>query len=289
MNNLLKRAITGIVYVLSVIVALFIHPMITAIYFFVVAMIGLWEFYNIVSQKDGIKPNTIIGILLAIVIYMTFVYITGFDCELNVLRYVGIFCFLAIIPTLIVLFVVELYRNRATAFVNIAYTLLGVIYVVIPLALTNLIIHTDGQTLSFNLVYTPMVLMSVFIFAWSNDTFAYLTGIKFGKHKLFERISPKKTWEGWIGGFVFTIIAAVIVSYFTDSLSTFDFIVIAVITSVIGTFGDLIESMLKRQVGVKDSGNILPGHGGILDRFDILLLVLPAVTEYFFIKMLFIN
>ncbi|MBR1774722.1 MAG: phosphatidate cytidylyltransferase [Bacteroidales bacterium] len=266
MNNLLKRAITGAIYVLSVIAAIFIHPIITAVYFLIIAIIGLWEFYNIAGKKN-IMANKITAMGLCLFTYACVLLIS--ECEFQSAKVVTCFAILDIL----LIFINELYRKSENPFTNIAYTLMGIIYVVVPLALTNMIIKTDGK-------FSPMILMSVFIFAWCNDTFAYLTGMKFGKHKLFERISPKKTWEGWVGGFLFTIIAAIIVSHFSDALSVIDFIVIAVITSVIGTFGDLVESMFKRQVGVKDSGNILPGHGGILDRFDILLLVLPAVWLY---------
>ena len=270
MSNLLTRAVTGAIYVLSVILAIFIHPKVTAIYFFIIAVIGLWEFYNIASKKEGITRANIIGFLLAISVYWFFV---GLSLHTN---FVAI-CLFLIMLKIMALFITELYQKSENSFTNIAYTILGVIYVVVPLALTNLLVILHGE-------FSPMILMSVFIFAWCNDTFAYLTGMKFGKHKLFERISPKKTWEGWIGGFVFTIIAAIIVAYFSDALHTIDFIAIAVITSVFGTFGDLVESMFKRQFGVKDSGNILPGHGGILDRFDILLVVLPIVFCYLLIR-----
>ena len=275
MSNLLKRAITGAIYVLSVIAAIFIHPVVTGIYFLIVAMIGLWEFYNIAGKQDGVKPNKPVGFLLGAAVYMqcaSFLLAFRFSRSAAILFPV---IFPLLLLLLFVLVIGELYRKSEKPFTNIAYTLTGIIYVVVPLALTNVIIYNHGT-------FSPMILMSVFIFAWCNDTFAYLTGMKLGKHKLFERISPKKTWEGWIGGFLFTIIAAIIVSHFSDVLSVIDFIVIAVITSVIGTFGDLVESMFKRQAGVKDSGNILPGHGGILDRFDILLLVLPAVMCYLF-------
>jgi phosphatidate cytidylyltransferase len=120
------------------------------------------------------------------------------------------------------------------------------------------------------------LLLSIFIFAWCNDTFAYLVGCKFGKKRLFERHSPKKSWEGFFGGLSATIIAAVVM-YLIYGNGLVAWLLIAILTSVVGTLGDLVESMFKRQMGVKDSGNILPGHGGILDRFDILLLVLPAV------------
>ena len=270
MNNLVKRAITGTIYVLSVIAAVFIHPIVTAVYFLIVAMLGLREFYSVSGKKD-ISVNRIAALGLGFVAYACVLLASKAQYQTAEI----VICFLT--AFILFLFINELYRKDKNPFTNIAYTVTGVVYVVLPLALTNVIIIFNG-------VYSPMILMSVFIFAWCNDTFAYLTGMNLGKHKLFERISPKKTWEGWIGGFLFTIIAAVIVSSCSDVLKTGDFIAIAIITSVIGTFGDLVESMFKRQMEVKDSGNILPGHGGILDRFDILLLVLPAVWCYLLIR-----
>lgn len=266
MPNIVVRGITGLVYVLSVIAAIFIHPIVCVIYFFVIAMLGQNEFYHN-AKKAEIRPNVLLGNILGIILY--FIVVICSYCEENLFA----ICLACLTAVSLLIFVVELYSKAKEHFTNISYTFLGGIYVVVPLALTSLIINIKGD-------FSPMILMSVFIFAWCNDTFAYLTGMKFGKHKLFERISPKKTWEGSIGGAVSVIIAAVIISLFSDSMQVYDYIIIAVLTSIVGTFGDLTESMFKRQIGVKDSGNILPGHGGILDRFDILLLVLPVVYAY---------
>lgn len=266
MPNIVVRGITGLIYVLSVIAAIFIHPIVCVIYFFVIAMLGQNEFYHN-AKKAEIRPNVLLGNILGIILY--FIVVICSYCEENLFA----ICLACLTAVSLLIFVVELYSKAKEHFTNISYTFLGGIYVVVPLALTSLIINIKGD-------FSPMILMSVFIFAWCNDTFAYLTGMKFGKHKLFERISPKKTWEGSIGGAVSVIIAAVIISLFSDSMQVYDYIIIAVLTSIVGTFGDLAESMFKRQIGVKDSGNILPGHGGILDRFDILLLVLPVVYAY---------
>lgn len=270
---MLKRGITGFIYVLSVIAAVFIDPMVCAIYFFLIAILGLNEFYHN-SKKADIRPNIVLGNLLAVPTY--FLVISCSVC--NELLF-SILVALLIVLFLCV-FIVELYSKSKQHFTNIAYTLLGVVYVVVPLSFANSIVNIRGD-------FSPMILMSVFIFAWCNDTFAYLVGRKFGKHKLFESVSPKKTWEGSLGGFVSVIVAAVIISCFSTCMQTCDFAVIAVLTSVVGAYGDLTESMFKRQVGVKDSGKILPGHGGILDRFDILLLALPVVYAYLKIRFAF--
>jgi phosphatidate cytidylyltransferase len=270
MTTLIKRTITGAVYVASVIAAICINPMWCMLYFGVIALIGLYEFYDNSKKKD-IHPNEIIGYLLGVLTY-TMITIC-YACNEKV-TYVLLSL---LVVTLILAFIIELYKKTTTAFTNISYTFLGVIYIVVPLAMTNLIVLVKGY-------FAPMILMSVFIFAWCNDTFAYLTGMKLGKHKLFERISPKKTWEGSIGGVVFTFLAAFIVSRYSNVLTLWDFLALALITCVVGTLGDLVESMFKRQMGVKVSGKILPGHGGILDRFDILLIDLPIIYVYLLIR-----
>lgn len=264
MSNIVKRGITGAVYVLSVIAAVYLPPVVCFIYFGVISMIGLHEFYRNMRQATTVSPNPF-GYLLGLAAYVLLGGEIFWSFHRNVILY-------ALALLLLLLFIVpisELYRKKEKPFTNIAYTLLGVMYVVVPLSCANI--------LRINL-FPSIVLMSIFIFAWCNDTFAYLTGMWLGKHKLFERISPKKTWEGCIGGVVSVIIASVIIVYFNNTVELYQILPLAIITSVVGVYGDLIESMWKRQIGIKDSGNILPGHGGILDRFDIMLLVLPACT-----------
>lgn len=264
MSNIVKRGITGAVYVLSVIAAVYLPPVVCFIYFGVISMIGLHEFYRNMRQTTTVSPNPF-GYLLGLAAYVLLGGEIFWSFHRNVILY-------ALALLLLLLFIVpisELYRKKEKPFTNIAYTLLGVMYVVVPLSCANI--------LRINL-FPSIVLMSIFIFAWCNDTFAYLTGMWLGKHKLFERISPKKTWEGCIGGVVSVIIASVIIVYFNNTVELYQILPLAIITSIVGVYGDLIESMWKRQIGIKDSGNILPGHGGILDRFDIMLLVLPACT-----------
>lgn len=264
MSNIVKRGITGAVYVLSVIAAVYLPPVVCFIYFGVISMIGLHEFYRNMRQTTTVSPNPF-GYLLGLAAYILLGGEIFWSFHRNVILY-------ALALLLLLLFIVpvsELYRKKEKPFTNIAYTLLGVMYVVVPLSCAN-ILRTN--------LFPSIVLMSIFIFAWCNDTFAYLTGMWLGKHKLFERISPKKTWEGCIGGVVSVIIASVIIVYFNNTVELYQILPLAIITSVVGVYGDLIESMWKRQIGIKDSGNILPGHGGILDRFDIMLLVLPACT-----------
>jgi len=175
-------------------------------------------------------------------------------------------------------FIIELFRKNDTPFVNVAYTLLGVLYIVLPFAmLFHLGFYTNN---SFSEHYSYQIILGIFILLWTNDTGAYLSGRFFGKHKLFERISPKKTWEGAIGGGILALIVAYVISIYFTNLTLTDWIITGALIVVFGDLGDLIESMLKRSFGIKDSGKLLPGHGGILDRFDALLLAVPFVYSY---------
>ena len=269
MKEITKRTITGAVYVLSVIVAVCFNRYIAAAYFAIVAALGLKEFLSIAKQ-NGIKLNQPMVYLCATLLYCS-VAASCFPLDLvceqwflicNVLR-------LAFFAAVLCLIIASLYTQTDKPFTSLAYSLTSLAYVVFPLALSNVLFDV-GAAGGFNL------LLAVFVFAWCNDTFAYLVGCKFGKHRLFERHSPKKSWEGFFGGLAATLLAAGVVFWIEGGNLLF-WHLIALIVSIVGTFGDLVESMFKRQMGVKDSGNILPGHGGILDRFDILLTVLPAV------------
>lgn len=264
MSNIVKRGITGTVYVLSVIAAVYLPPVFCFIYFGLVSMIGLHEFYRNMRQSTDVSANPL-GYLLGLSAYV----LLGGEIFWSFHRNVILYALAVLLLLLIVIPISELYRKKEKPFTDIAYTFLGVLYVVVPLSCAN-ILRID--------LIPSIVLMSIFIFAWCNDTFAYLTGMWLGKHKLFERISPKKTWEGCIGGVVSVIVASIIIVSFNHTVELYQILPLAIITSVVGVYGDLIESMWKRQIGIKDSGNILPGHGGILDRFDIMLLVLPACT-----------
>ena len=155
-------------------------------------------------------------------------------------------------------------------------------YIALPFAPLNVLAFHTNVTGSAS-EYNPILPLSIFIFNWVNDTGAYCTGVLFGKHRLFERISPKKSWEGSIGGAVFCVIAAFVMAHFFPFLSLGVWVGLGLVIVVFGTWGDLTESLLKRTLGIKDSGNILPGHGGMLDRFDSSLMAIPAAVVYFYI------
>ena len=180
----------------------------------------------------------------------------------------------------------ELYLKKENPLNNWAYAMLSQMYIALLFALLNVLAFHSDETASIS-QYNAILPLSIFIFNWVNDTGAYCTGMLFGKHKLFERISPKKSWEGSIGGSVFCIISSFILAHFFPFMSTEVWIGLALTVVIFGTWGDLTESLLKRRLGIKDSGNILPGHGGMLDRFDSAILAIPAAVVYLYVVSLF--
>lgn len=262
MKDLTKRTITGAVYVLSVLAAVCINRYVAAGYFAIIIAIGLYEFRKICTQ-NGIRMNGVLLYASALGLYASVVL-----HSFGLTQYAEAGFFVSVLLVL-ALFASCLYIKEEKPFSSAAYSLLALLYIVLPLSTANLI-FAKQETLGYNL------LLSIFIFAWCNDSFAYLFGSWLGKHRLFERHSPKKSWEGFIGGVVMTIVAAFVV-WLCLGGRIYLWIAIALVVSIVGTLGDLTESMFKRQMKVKDSGKILPGHGGILDRFDILLFVLPVV------------
>ena len=180
------------------------------------------------------------------------------------------------IPLIIFVFINELYRNNKKPFSNIAYTLLGIVYIAFPLSLFNFFVFRGSPIV----YYTPNILLGFFILLWAYDTGAYLFGVSLGKHRLFPRISPKKSWEGFLGGAITSLIISYFISTYFSELQFQHWIVISFIIIVMGTFGDLVESLFKRSINLKDSGKIFPGHGGILDRIDSILLSAPIVFTY---------
>ncbi|MCC8173351.1 MAG: phosphatidate cytidylyltransferase, partial [Odoribacter sp.] len=181
-----------------------------------------------------------------------------------------LFCFIATF----VMSICELYRKKGNAFQNLAFSYYGLFYISLPF---TLLIYLPYVT---NEVWHPIIVFFPFLLVWLNDSFAYLSGILLGKHKLFPRISPKKSWEGAIGGGIATLIAALAIAPYVEGLTIINNLIIACIVVVFGIFGDLIESMFKRSIEIKDSGDFMPGHGGILDRFDAVLFVIPALFVY---------
>lgn len=265
---MLTRAITGFFFIAVLIGAHLLGPTVFVSFFAVIGSWCLYEFYGIV-RKDDVRPMVFLG-LLAMVILGALI---GLHC-LGIIPFIKVWLF---VPFFSILFIWALFQKRNLPFNDIGYTILGIVYAGIPFLFFVALGFVKG---SFN-YYIPLGFLLIL---WSNDTGAYLAGRSFGKHKLFERISPNKTWEGFIGGVVLAVAIAFNLEQYFGSLSQWEWASMALIVGVFGTLGDLVESMLKRSLGVKDSGNILPGHGGLLDRFDGLLMAAPLV--FLFLLML---
>ncbi len=269
MNNFLKRTLSGILFIIIVIGAILVHLYAFAAVFSVIAAGAVFEFHRATNRQASVELNPIAGILGAIILFVSsFLFITAFSSA-------SVFFVYAFY--VIVVLVFELFRKKKNPIHNWAYFLLGQIFIALPFSLLNFI-YQYGFSSGFYLVV-------MFIMIWANDTGAYLAGVSFGKHKMFVRVSPKKSWEGLIGGLVLALFTGYVFSLFRVELSLLSWILISLITVLFGTFGDLLESLMKRTLEVKDSGIIMPGHGGLLDRFDSMLLVAPAY--FIFLSFLF--
>lgn len=264
MNNFILRTITGVFFVGIIVSAIVFNPLFFAVLFFCITLLGLHEFYKLL-QKGGGAPQSYLGLVSG---GLLFAGLTAVANDWMNAKYL-----LALLPLVVVIFISELYRNKPSPFANIALTFLGILYIALPFGLLNFF-YLPGQH------YTFIILLGYFVILWINDTFAYLFGITLGRHRLFERISPKKSWEGSIGGAFVSIIAAWLIASFDNLLPLIHWITIAIIIVIGGTLGDLVESMLKRSLNCKDSGTLLPGHGGILDRFDAVLISAPLIFVY---------
>lgn len=265
MSNLWKRAITGALFVVAIVAAIIFKSWVFHAVFGLIGFLGLHEFYGLFKNSKA-TPYATLGLMIGCALYVLGIvtlYIPAWEIYLK-----G-----AALLSFGIIALAELYRKKKHPFENIGIALTGIIYIILPMLLLNYMIEFSQKTFTIT-NYWPV--LSIFILVWCSDTFAYLVGRQIGKHKLFERISPKKSWEGFFGGLFFSVLGGLIIAYFTDS-SYIQFAVYGFIISTFGTLGDLVESMLKRSVGVKDSGHILPGHGGILDRFDAVLFVIPVI------------
>lgn len=265
MNNFSKRLLTGIVFVSAIISSLIFHPFIFAGAFLIVQYLLLNEFYSII-KKAGFQSPKKVGLLLGSVVFLTlFGYSYGW---LNI-NYIFL-----IFPLLFIVFIYELYRNKENPIANVSITLMGIFYITLPISLLNFVVFPG---LPENGDFYPLILVGVFFILWTYDSGAYIFGMWFGKRKLFERISPKKSWEGAIGGGAMGLIVSILNSLWIQELDLLSWIVIGFLIIIFGTFGDLFESLIKRRLNLKDTGNVLPGHGGFLDRFDSLLFAIPFI------------
>lgn len=273
-SNFLQRAITGVIFVAVLVGCILGGPISFTILFALISALTINEFGNIVNRMEHTRMNKPISILAGLFLFLCFGYI-GVVPGANEI-------FIPYLFLILYLFISELYKKQPNPLNNWAYAMMSQIYIALSFALLNVLSYHSSATESVS-QYNPILPLSIFIFNWVNDTGAYCTGMLFGKHRLFERISPKKSWEGSIGGAVFSIIAAIVLAHFFTFLSTGVWIGLGLTVVVFGTWGDLTESLMKRTLGIKDSGNILPGHGGMLDRFDSTLMAVPAAVVYLYL------
>ena len=270
-RNLQLRILTALSLGLGFVGAIYISAYAAIALFATLLLLGLFEFFRIAASIDAqINPNRPLTIVLAICLFGILAILPGF-LRLDLLFPQDYFLALGILFTLIlILFSAELFRNKPKPLENIAFGIFSVAYLAIPFGLIiSSSFDSEGNYQAWNILY-------FFFFMWASDTGAYFAGRFFGKRKLFERLSPKKTIEGFIGGMLASGLLGWAAHSHLGKFGLIEWIGIGVLLSITGTAGDLFESMLKRQAGIKDSGNILPGHGGILDRFDSALLSAPV-------------
>lgn len=264
MNETLIRAISGLAYVVLLLAALFFSSQAFTLLLFLFAIISCWELNRIMKIK-GVRAYIQLAFLF---------YFIGFQNTTSGLERVYIiFAIIAAISHVYLSY--KLFKLQNTSQNKILKQQLPLLYVSIPLGLIALIPSVFDQQ------YNPIILLGIFSIIWANDTFAYLVGKNFGKRKLFEKISPKKTIEGFFGGLLFGVLTAVVISYTSNTLSLTHWVITSLICTVFGSIGDLVASKFKREADIKDSSNLIPGHGGFLDRLDSLLFVAPFIYLYF--------
>ena len=275
MKNLVIRAITGAVYVLALVGCTVWGPQSAFIFFALVAAGCVYEFGAIMNKHYEAETNRPLSAIAAFILCSAvWQYQIGYGDYVKMLALYGF--------TLLYIIVSELYRQADNPIRNWALAFASQIYIALPFSLLPFIsIRYDAveNLMQYEWIYT----LAIFIFLWTNDTGAYLVGSLFGRYvpyKLFPRISPKKSWIGSLGGVMLTIIAAAVIEHYAAGLPLWQWIGLALTVCIFGTWGDLVESLIKRQVGIKDSGKILPGHGGFLDRFDSALLAIPGAVIY---------
>ena len=283
LKNLIIRAITGVFFVTAMVLGI-LHPHALIVLFALITGLSIWEYTGLVNNIKGVKVNRFISTIIGVYFFLA---VAG----LRLTPVEGFVVFVPYILSILYLLISELYLKNENPINSWAYTMLGQMYIAMPFSMINVLAFQQVEPGQVTFDY--LLPLSIFIFLWTNDTGAYLCGSLLGKHKLFPRISPKKSWEGSIGGGILVLIVAGVIGYFANigatphMLSIPGWVGLGLVVVFFGTWGDLVESLLKRTLGVKDSGNILPGHGGMLDRFDSSLLAIPAAVVYLYTLTLF--
>lgn len=278
MNNLIVRALTGAVFALLVLGAIFLDDRIASLMFGAFMLMGIIEFYKLFEDHKEVEIDWRLGTFFVILVYSI-----GISAIYQIIPAVFIYC---TAPLIFILALTELWRRKKNPILNVAVLFMGAFYIGYPFYLLTVTNLTDSPTNwtdieNTDVFYRMPITAMLILLVWTNDIFAYLIGRLLGKKKLFERISPNKTWEGTIGGIIFSVLLGVVFGLYSNNGNDFIYwIVCALIIAACAIFGDLFQSMMKRSLNIKDSGSLLPGHGGILDRFDALLFAVPFFVAW---------
>ena len=271
MKKFLVRIATGAVFAITLIASILYGKVSFGALFLIVTLLSVNEFCTIVKKYKGTTFSTWLAVLGGgYLFFATFMLVHG--TNINPLTIYSPY-----IAVVAYIFIRQLFDTESKPLDNYAYFTMSQIYVAAPLSLLNLLATAGAENGS---TYSWLLPITIFFFIWCNDTGAFFVGCSIGRHKMFERISPKKTWEGFIGGAAVAVIAGVVMSRFFDIMNVWQWMGTAAVVVAAGTLGDLVESSMKREMEIKDSSNLLPGHGGMLDRFDSTLLAIPCVLVY---------
>ena len=278
-NNFIQRAVTGVLFVIVLVGCILYSPLSFGILFTIISALSVHEFAQLVSKSSEVSINKTITALGGAYLFLA---LMSFCTQQSV----GARVFLPYLGLLLYMMITELYLKKKNPTGNWAYSMLSQLYVALPFALLNVLAFQNSSETG-SVTYNPILPLSIFVFIWLSDTGAYCVGSLIGKHRLFERISPKKSWQGSIGGGIFSIASSLGFAHFFPFMPGWQWVGLAIVVVIFGTWGDLTESLMKRQLGIKDSGNILPGHGGMLDRFDSALMAIPAAVVYLYALTMF--
>ena len=277
-KNFIVRTITGTLFV-AIMVAGFLNPKAMVFLFALITGLSVWEYTGLVNGIDDVRVNRFISTVAGVYLFLA---VAAWRMGL-------VANFIIVVPyllTIVYLFVSGLFTCSKNPVADWAYTMLGQMYVALPLSMINILaFEVDGQ---WGVNFDPLLPLSIFIFLWTNDSGAYCCGSLLGRHKLFPRVSPGKSWVGSIGGCVLVLAVAALIGWWANNgdmkhqLGMAAWMGLGLVVVVFGTLGDLVESLFKRTLGIKDSGNLLPGHGGMLDRFDSALMAIPAAVIYLY-------
>lgn len=282
MKNFIVRTITAVFFVAAIVTS-FLNPRAMTLLFAIVTGMTIWEFAGLVNERPNVTINRFISTVAGVYLFLA---VAGYNSGLTPAT-----VFIPYLVSIIYLMVAELYLKAEDPIHDWAYTMLSQLYIALPFSLLNVLAYRSN---GYDIQYSYLAPLAVFVFLWINDAGAYCVGSLLGRHKLFPRISPGKSWEGSIGGGLLVCVVAALVWYYTEQygvndlgLSVYEWVGLGIVIVVFGTWGDLIESLFKRTIGIKDSGNVLPGHGGMLDRFDSTLMAVPASVVYLYTLTLF--